>query len=217
MIRRRLLLGLLWLALSARGAPPLVVLVSLDGFRWDYLEKYREEAPQLRRLAAEGVRAERLIPCFPTQTFPNHYSIATGLRPVGDSAAGLVERRRRAAAPHVRVWLREAVPARLHYRDNPRIPPVILLADEGWEIRTRAEAKAWKHPERGEHGYDNELGSMGAVFIAGGPAFRRGAVIAPVENIQIYNLLCAVLGLRPSPNDGDDRLAAAALAPAAGP
>ena len=60
--------------------PPraIVVLVSIDGFRWDYLEKY--EPPTLLALAAEGVRSEGLIPQFPSKTFPNHYTIVTGLR-----------------------------------------------------------------------------------------------------------------------------------------
>ncbi|MGC3960416.1 MAG: hypothetical protein QM813_21555 [Verrucomicrobiota bacterium] len=56
------------------------------------------------------------------------------------------------------------------------------------------------------HGFDPELPSMGGIFIANGPAFQRGKVIAPVENIHVYNLLCATLGLTPAPNDGDDRL-----------
>jgi len=56
-----------------------VILVSLDGFRWDYLD--RPEAVNLHRLASEGVRAERLTPSFPSKTFPNHYTVATGLRP----------------------------------------------------------------------------------------------------------------------------------------
>jgi predicted AlkP superfamily pyrophosphatase or phosphodiesterase len=56
-----------------------VVLVSLDGFRWDYNKLYN--TPNLNRLAAEGVKAERLISSFPTKTFPNHYTIATGLYP----------------------------------------------------------------------------------------------------------------------------------------
>jgi predicted AlkP superfamily pyrophosphatase or phosphodiesterase len=56
-----------------------VVLVSLDGFRWDYSKLYK--TPNLNKLAAEGVKAERLIPSFPTKTFPNHYTIATGLYP----------------------------------------------------------------------------------------------------------------------------------------
>ena len=58
---------------------PVLILVSLDGFRWDYLE--RVETPHLRRLAAGGVRAEGLIPVFPSKTFPSHYSIVTGLYP----------------------------------------------------------------------------------------------------------------------------------------
>ncbi|MEX0748314.1 MAG: ectonucleotide pyrophosphatase/phosphodiesterase [Rhodothermales bacterium] len=56
---------------------PTVILISLDGFRWDYLDRY--VAPTLDSLASRGVRAERLIPVFPTKTFPNHYSIVTGL------------------------------------------------------------------------------------------------------------------------------------------
>jgi predicted AlkP superfamily pyrophosphatase or phosphodiesterase len=57
---------------------PIVILVSIDGFRWDYLEKYRP--PTLLKLAADGIRAEGLISQFPSKTFPNHYTIVTGLR-----------------------------------------------------------------------------------------------------------------------------------------
>lgn len=59
--------------------PPIVVLVAFDGWRWDYLD--RVEAPTLRRLAQRGVRSEGLIPVFPALTFPNHYTLVTGLRP----------------------------------------------------------------------------------------------------------------------------------------
>jgi predicted AlkP superfamily pyrophosphatase or phosphodiesterase len=65
---------------AAGDRPPTVVLISLDGFRPDYLTRY--EAPNLERLAREGVWApEGMIPAFPTKTFPNHYSIVTGLYP----------------------------------------------------------------------------------------------------------------------------------------
>jgi predicted AlkP superfamily pyrophosphatase or phosphodiesterase len=56
-----------------------VVLVSLDGFRWDYSKIYK--TPFLNEIAKSGVMADRLISSFPTNTFPNHYSIATGLYP----------------------------------------------------------------------------------------------------------------------------------------
>ena len=58
---------------------PTIILVSLDGFRWDYLE--RPPMVNLRRLAADGVRAEGVVSAFPTKTFPNHYTMVTGLYP----------------------------------------------------------------------------------------------------------------------------------------
>ena len=58
---------------------PIVVLLSWDGMRHDYLD--RAEFPALARLAAEGVRAERLVPVFPSSTFPGHVSMATGTYP----------------------------------------------------------------------------------------------------------------------------------------
>ena len=57
---------------------PYVVMLSLDGFRWDYPD--HAYTPVLDSLKKAGVFAE-MIPCFPTKTFPNHYSIATGLYP----------------------------------------------------------------------------------------------------------------------------------------
>lgn len=58
---------------------PIVILISIDGWRWDYLERFRP--PTLSRIATSGVRAEGLVPAFPSKTFPNHYSIVTGLYP----------------------------------------------------------------------------------------------------------------------------------------
>lgn len=55
-----------------------VVMISLDGYRADYTQWY--DTPLMDRMAEEGVEAG-LIPCFPSKTFPNHYSIATGLTP----------------------------------------------------------------------------------------------------------------------------------------
>ncbi|KAJ7571006.1 hypothetical protein O6H91_01G144900 [Diphasiastrum complanatum] len=59
---------------------PLVILVSSDGFRWGY--QWKVPTPNIDRLRLNGTEAEPgLIPVFPTLTFPNHYSIATGLYP----------------------------------------------------------------------------------------------------------------------------------------
>ncbi len=60
-------------------AADLVILISIDGFRADYLE--RGLTPTLARFAENGVRAKAMEPAFPSVTFPNHYSIVTGLVP----------------------------------------------------------------------------------------------------------------------------------------
>ena len=57
-----------------------VVLVSLDGFRWDYARK--DGAKHLLAIAKEGASApEGMIPAYPSVTFPNHYTLVTGLYP----------------------------------------------------------------------------------------------------------------------------------------
>jgi len=394
-------------ATAQRTAPPApLLLISLDGFRWDYCDLYPEATPHLRRLREEGVSARGLIPPFPSNTFPGHYTIVTGLRPAhhgminntmydaeekrffrynqaassqdgrwwgGEPIWNTALRQGRVAASYfwpgseapvggrrptfwkpynysipfqtrldeVADWLalpagqRPAVitfyleetnsvghefgpdspelaaavqlidarvgalrerlereglacnfvivsdhgmtpvslervvvlddyldladvqvdfdgsvaglrpltgsaddllaafaklppeqarayaaadlPAHFHLGvDSPRIPPVWIVPTEGWQVLRRAvlaQAPSRK-PVRADHGYDPALPSMHGILIAHGPAFRTGGVvIAPVESIHIYNLLCAALGLEPAPNDGDDRLVRQMLAP----
>ena len=66
-------------AISQEKPNPHVILISLDGFRYDYVQRFQPE--NLQEFIAGGVSANSLIPSFPTKTFPNHYTIATGLRP----------------------------------------------------------------------------------------------------------------------------------------
>ena len=69
-------LVLLLLALERADARPLVILLSFDGVRHDYLE--RGPLPAFERMARDGARAEALVPIFPSTTFPNHVALATG-------------------------------------------------------------------------------------------------------------------------------------------
>ncbi len=62
---------------SAQQNKPYVVLISFDGFRADYLQ--RMDLPNFQRVADGGVRSTGMLPVFPSKTFPNHYSIVTGL------------------------------------------------------------------------------------------------------------------------------------------
>ena len=400
MNRRALVAVLAVLVAACQPAPSpadraIVVLVSIDGFRWDYLDRY--QPPHLTRLAAAGVRAEGLIPQFPSKTFPNHYTIVTGLRlashgiisnnmrapdipgefslsnrevladsrwwggePIwntaekqgkvaaamfwpgsetviggrqatywtpfddafpnaervkkilewlkmpdgkrpsfltlyfsdvdnagheygpdsdevrgtvleidreigelvaGVDAIGLSDRvhyvvvsdhgmaalspdrvivldqyldvttvdvidwapvlgltpkdgnvdRLYAALkdkhPNLRVYRNRDIPAEYGLAGHPRVPPVIGIADEGWNITSAREVNRWGAGERtppgGTHGYDARAKSMQGLFVASGPRLRGGVVVPPFENIHIYEFMCALLGLSPAKNDGD--------------
>jgi predicted AlkP superfamily pyrophosphatase or phosphodiesterase len=402
MMARRSLVGVLLAALlsCARMAPPppnadpILILISIDGFRWDYLDRFAP--PNLLKLASEGVRADGLIPQFPSKTFPNHYTIVTGLTPAhhgiisnnirdaaiagefslsnrevqldprwwgGEPIWNTAEKQGRKSAalfwpgsevviggrrgtywtpyydemPHLerlrRVldWLqlpegekpsfltlyfsdvdstghrngpdsqevRDAVARvdtslgelidgvrrlgladRVHYvivsdhgmaalstdrtialddyldlstvdvvdwapvlglapkdgdvervyaalkdkhpalavyrsheippeyglANHPRIPPVFGVAQEGWNITSRRNIRRWVEDRLspgGTHGYDNTAKSMQGLFIAAGPRIRAGMRVKPIENIHLYELMCAVLGLQPAKNDGD--------------
>jgi predicted AlkP superfamily pyrophosphatase or phosphodiesterase len=376
---------------------PTIILISLDGFRWDYLDKYRPKA--IGELARNGVRAKWMIPSFPTKTFPNHYTIATGLYPQnhgivennvydfgevftmskrsevenprwwwgepvwvtaekqGQIAAsyffvgtettiqgeaptfwrtyngrvpnimrvdkilgyldlpkekrptmlsmyfsttddvghefgpeaeetkyaveevdGYIERlvaglkkrgidrevniiitsdhgmapvdQRNAivmddyfntankalteqivmsgeiwqifpkpnkeneiveslkAIKNARCWRKAEIPARLNYSKGKRIAPIVCSPDMGWFLTTRERYETQKKSDdfdktRGAHGYDNKYQEMQATFIAHGSAFKKGFVAEPFENVEVYNVMCKILGLTPAKNDGD--------------
>ncbi len=65
---------------------PYVILISADGFRYDLADKY--EAKNLQQLRSNGVAAKAMTPSYPSLTFPNHYTLVTGLYP---SHHGLVD------------------------------------------------------------------------------------------------------------------------------
>jgi predicted AlkP superfamily pyrophosphatase or phosphodiesterase len=96
---------------SAQTASSTVLLIGIDGFHPSYLE--RPASPHLRELARAGARARSLIPVFPTLTFPNFYTMATGLYPehhgivsntMMDSSLGRFTLRDRAAVRDPRWW-----------------------------------------------------------------------------------------------------------------
>jgi predicted AlkP superfamily pyrophosphatase or phosphodiesterase len=371
------------------GPPAPVVLVSFDGFRWDYAG--RTATPNFDRLAADGVHAERLIPVFPSKTYPGHYSVATGLYPghhgiisnnmrapgwpevfrlsareevengrwwagepiwvtakrhglkagayfwpgseapvqgvrpdwwfpydagiawegrvdaaldwltkpeserasiaalyfeepndaghtYGPDAPETMEATRRAdsilgrlldglaarvieanvvvvadhgmtatggsrvivlddyisllpdelfeygalgqifpapgrettifaaldgAHPELGVYRREATPEHLHLFGNPRVAPILLMPSAGWEVMPRsAFTKDGPRINAGDHGFDPTHPDMHGIFYAAGPGIARGRTIGAVEQVDVYALLCRLLGIEPAPNDG---------------
>jgi len=365
-----------------------VVLVSFDAFRWDYYKLYN--TPNLNKMALDGVKADRLIPSFPTKTFPNHYSIATGLypdhhgivdnsfaapdlglfyrmsdraavenpafydgepiwataekqgakaasffwvgseAPVGgsypsywkkydgkvtyseridtvikwlsyplekrpelvtlyfdepdltshdfgpvsaetgkeverlDSIIGVIRQKistlpdarrinlivlsdhgmgpvssdkyinLRAVIPErmissmsggspvysintkagkldsaimllnkvkgMKAWKKSELPAKWNYGTHPRIPEIVVVADSSWSLGTRADGSSVKG---GTHGYDNSNSDMFSIFYAVGPAFKKNYSFNELNNVDIYNLICKILDLKPAPNDGN--------------
>ena len=110
---------------------------------------------------------------------------------------------RLSAVPHLKVYRKSQIPDRLHFRDHPRIPEIIAMADDGWVIATRElVSRRPTYGDGGAHGYDNTLTSMQAIFIGAGPAFAAGTEVERVRNVDIYELMTHILGLRPARNDG---------------
>jgi predicted AlkP superfamily pyrophosphatase or phosphodiesterase len=104
---------------------------------------------------------------------------------------------------HMQCSRKGEMPAHLHYGTHPRIPALLCLADDGWIITTREYLAKRKRFPGGDHGYDNDDPNMRALFIANGPAFRRGLVVPEFDNVDVYPLLAHLLGVAPQPSDGD--------------
>ncbi len=107
------------------------------------------------------------------------------------------------AVSHLTAYLKTDIPERLHYKNHDRIKDLLLIADEGWSIIDEGNFNP-KWLSGGDHGYDNALWSMHAIFVADGPAFKSGYQFGTFKNINVYPLISEILGITPSPEiDGD--------------
>jgi len=97
------------------------------------------------------------------------------------------------------VYLKEEIPERYHYRDNDRITNVVVFARPGYSCYSFFTGF---HPNTGEHGYDNGLENMRASYYSFGPSFKKNYKVGGFENVNIYPLMCHLLGLQPHPNNG---------------
>ncbi|MDZ4675188.1 MAG: alkaline phosphatase family protein [Gemmatimonadota bacterium] len=114
-------------------------------------------------------------------------------------------RQLKGAHPNLQVYRKGEIPARFHYNDHPRVTPIVAIADEGWTITTQAQLnrRPKGQPWGATHGYDPELVSMGSIFVAAGPAFRRGETIPRFRSIDLYELTTSILKLTPAANSGN--------------
>ncbi|XP_044150314.1 ectonucleotide pyrophosphatase/phosphodiesterase family member 2 isoform X3 [Bufo gargarizans] len=106
---------------------------------------------------------------------------------------------------HFKPYLKQHLPKRLHYANNRRIEDIHLLVDRTWHVAKKqvdVYKKAGKCSFQGDHGYDNKINSMQTVFVGHGPSFKYKSKVPPFENIELYNVMCDLLGLKPAPNNG---------------
>lgn len=181
-------IGRLLDGLAARGMADRtnIVLVSDHGMA--------EVAPG-QRIAVEDMIA-------PDQAVVTSVGQSIGIVPLRGREAE-VERRLLGAHPNYDCWRKGDLPARWHYGRHPRVPPIVCQMREGWDAIEASKLRESPNPgTRGSHGYDPALASMRAIFVARGPAFKRGATLAPIDNVDVYPLLARLIGIVPAPNDG---------------
>ncbi|XP_076611732.1 ectonucleotide pyrophosphatase/phosphodiesterase family member 1 [Chaetodon auriga] len=100
----------------------------------------------------------------------------------------------------MRPYLKENLPKRLHFANNKRIERGHLYMKQGFQAALNR--RELKYCTGGFHGSDNLFTNMQAIFIGYGPGFKDNTVVPPFENIELYNLMCDLLGIRPAPNNG---------------
>eukprot|EP00731_Ephydatia_muelleri_P012088 Em0006g982a len=107
-----------------------------------------------------------------------------------------------AANAPFKAYLRTNIPSRYHSGtiNQQRFGDIYLIGDLGSYIYPTKSYSPTSY--LGNHGYDNQLTDMQSIFVASGPAFKQGYVHPGFENIELYNLMCGLLGIVPSPNNG---------------
>jgi alkaline phosphatase D len=99
---------------------------------------------------------------------------------------------------HLKAWKTGQEPAHLHYGTHPRTLDITVTTDPHWSVYA-------EKPDRfmqGTHGYDPAFRDMHTIFYAMGPAFARNKEVRTFYNVDVYNVMCKTLNLKPAPNDG---------------
>ena len=106
------------------------------------------------------------------------------------------------AHPQMSVFKKEDVPARLHFNNHRRIPPIICIAADGWSISDRDYFDENPYSfTGGTHGYEPINKSMHGIFIASGPGLKGGLTIDSFSSIHIYEVIAHILDIDTPEND----------------
>lgn len=168
-------IGDLVTALRVLGQPANLVMVSDHGMRAIEPAKLTNLD---RLLPRDAYRLATYGPFATIDPMPGHEA---------EVAAALL-----APHPHARCWRKGSLPARYHYGTHPRVAAFLCLAAPGGEILVGDPT------DKGDHGYDPDDPEMRALFLANGPAFLPGKTLAEFDNVDVYPLLRALIGLTPA-------------------
>jgi len=110
--------------------------------------------------------------------------------------------------PHMSCHRRDQLPTRWHYGTHPRVPAIICQAVPPWIIANQRATRTPTYALQprvylGAHGFDPALDDMQALFVAHGPSVKSGIVLHTIASVDIYALMCSLLGIEPAPNDGN--------------
>ena len=97
---------------------------------------------------------------------------------------------------HAKVWKRNDIPKRLHYGTNSRVGDIVVDPELGYVIYDKPTDAG------GAHGFDPAMNDIHALFRAMGPDFKN-IEIPHFANVNVYSLLCRLLGIKPAKNDGN--------------
>uniref|UniRef100_A0A6B2L6L6 AP3A hydrolase n=1 Tax=Arcella intermedia TaxID=1963864 RepID=A0A6B2L6L6_9EUKA len=127
------------------------------------------------------------------------YGATTGIFPQESKEIQLMEQLS-SCNTNMTVFKKEDFFPSLHYSSNRRIPPILILANQGWYITN----SAFKYSPRGAHGYNTNITDMRAFFLAHGPAFNTTPPNDQIifHNLDVYPLLAGLLGIPPAQNNG---------------
>ncbi|KAK5640611.1 hypothetical protein RI129_011422 [Pyrocoelia pectoralis] len=113
---------------------------------------------------------------------------------------------------HFAVYQKSEIPSRWRFKNNPRVPPIYVVADEGYAFQDMYESvkyysarygfKVRNDSEFGVHGYDNQLPSMRPFFMAIGPQIKANHKVAPFNTVDLFTLFCAILNIKSTRHDG---------------
>ncbi|XP_074540334.1 ectonucleotide pyrophosphatase/phosphodiesterase family member 7 [Halichoeres trimaculatus] len=101
-------------------------------------------------------------------------------------------------APNLTVWKKSEFPESFHLAKSKRLPPIVIVADLGFNLNSRFIV----YVNKGDHGYHNGEMDMKTIFRAFGPDFKKNFVSEPFDSIHVYPLMCKLLQIEPAPHNG---------------